>query len=126
MTDKSDLNDTELEAFFAAARASDPVPSGDLLARVMADAQSVVDASVPVAAAPPRRGLWRMLVAAIGGWGAVAGLATATMAGVGVGYVVPGAISGYSTTGTAVQTTYDLTDVGGSFYALASEGEVDG
>ena len=78
----------ELEDFFQAARDTAPVPSAALLARVLADAA----AQQPAPVAAPRRGIWRRLSGAVGGWPALAGLATATLAGVWIGYAAPGAV----------------------------------
>jgi hypothetical protein len=78
-----------LDAFFDAARAHPPAVPGDLLARVAADAAAVAAdraRSAPVAAQP--RG-WRGILSGIGGWPALAGLATATVAGVWIGYSAP-------------------------------------
>ncbi|MFU1479405.1 hypothetical protein ACM25N_17460 [Roseovarius sp. C7] len=105
MTDRKDRTDRAqgaadeagLELFFDAARAQRPVPGEDLMARVLTDA----------AALQPRQGaardpLWARLVARwdglrrdMGGWPAMAGLATAAVTGIWVGSVAPEAINGY-------------------------------
>jgi len=88
MTDDPDF----LDDFFAAARKTRPEPGADLLARVQADALAMQ----PVAgarAAPARPGLWAQIVAALGGWPAVAGLATATVAGVWIGVAQPAGLA---------------------------------
>lgn len=83
--------DKELDPFFAAARgAARPVPSDDLMARVLADAYAAQPVAVPAASAPPaRRGLWDMLTDVFGGVGGLAGLGTAAVAGVWLGYADP-------------------------------------
>lgn len=89
----------ELQAFFRSLEAETGEPSPDLLARVLADAYEEQDMQAARAmAAPevdalavPRRGFLRGLLDAIGGWPAVAGLATATVAGVWIGYNPPSA-----------------------------------
>lgn len=86
---EDDLNDTGLEAFFAAGREYAPVPSDALMARVLADAEAgLVRPAVAVAAARPaaRRGLLRAAIGSIGGWAGLGGLATATAAGVWIGF----------------------------------------
>ncbi len=91
-------SERELDALLESLRedtAQDASP--DLLARVLADAYEAQDGMAaampeePVVAVPaPRsRGLLRSLLDAIGGWPAVAGLATATVAGVWIGYNPP-------------------------------------
>ncbi|RYH11631.1 hypothetical protein [Tropicimonas sp. IMCC6043] len=83
----------ELDACFEALRAAREEPSPELLARVLADGYAEQDARTAVApAAPaPRRGWLRNLIDMIGGWPALAGLATATLAGVWIGYNPPAA-----------------------------------
>ena len=73
----------DLEAFFGAARRVVPDPSGDLMARVLADAQAVQAASVRLRAARP--GLLAQLREALGGWPAMGGLATAGVMGLALG-----------------------------------------
>lgn len=94
--------DDGLEAFFAAARADAPTPSDDLVARILADADAVHPA--PVALAPRRSAspAWRDVLRGIGGWPALAGLATATVAGLWIGVQPP---SGLDFLGSE---TYDM------------------
>lgn len=104
MTDRRNIDgegaaNGRLDAFLDAARAHPPAPSEAFLARVAADA-AMVDAArarsalatgqaaATVAAPAPRRGLQDIL-RAIGGWPALAGLATATVAGLWIGYAAP-------------------------------------
>lgn len=77
-----------LDVFFDAARGA-PEPASDaLMARVMADALAVQTAAKAGPMLSERRhsgviaGLW----AALGGWPALGGLATATLAGVWIGF----------------------------------------
>lgn len=99
-TDHDRHVDRDLEAFFQAARESVPEASPDLMARVLADAYSEQDArevTAPAAAeanhdrapAAQGRGWFAGLLDALGGWPAVAGLATAAVAGVWIGYNPP-------------------------------------
>jgi hypothetical protein len=82
--------DTDLDQVFAAARAVRPVPSDALTARVLHDAYAAQPVA-PVAALPARsrRGFWAVLSDAFGGGGVLAGLGTATVAGVWLGYADP-------------------------------------
>ncbi len=94
----------ELDDFFTAARGAGPVPSGALMARVLADADAMQPRAAavaePVAASRWRR--WLMAISAAVGGGAMAtGLASAAVAGVFIGYAGPvtsdwlaGAVSG--------------------------------
>ncbi len=81
----TDQNDP-LEGFFEAARAKAPQPSGDLQVRILADADAALAATVRPA---PRRTLLRDVLQGLGGWPAMAGLVTATMAGVWIGISPP-------------------------------------
>lgn len=85
---EDDLNDTGLEAFFAAGLDHAPVPSESLLARVMADAEAEMARPVVAAAsrAVPKPGFFKTAMAALGGWAGLGGLATATAAGVWIGF----------------------------------------
>lgn len=84
-------DDNDLDLLFQAARAAPVVPSAPLMARVLNDAydlQPEVRVGVPA-----RVGFWSGLGAAIsaalGGSGVVAGLGTAAVAGVFIGYASP-------------------------------------
>lgn len=83
-----DKDDIALDAFFAAARAEEPVPGDDLMGRIMADAALVQGRSAVAVAAPVASG-WRGILAAIGGWPAMGGMAVATMAGLWIGISPP-------------------------------------
>lgn len=89
MTERDPLDD-----LFAAAAEQAPRPSADFMARVFADAEANQRPALAIApvATPRASGFWARLVAAIGGVSAVAGLGTAVMAGVVIGYVQPDAL----------------------------------
>ncbi|MEL6508842.1 MAG: hypothetical protein AAFQ32_03560 [Pseudomonadota bacterium] len=76
-----------LDAYFDAARAKAPQPSGALQARILTDADAVLASAGAPAKAPPGR--LHAFLAAVGGWPAMAGLATATLAGVWIGISPP-------------------------------------
>ncbi len=90
-----------LEAFFAAGRAQGPATVPDalpdaLMARILADAAAVQAAAArpvtrPATAARP--GLWRRLSETLGGRGALAGLLSATLAGLWLGFSPPDQIA---------------------------------
>ncbi|MCV2871393.1 hypothetical protein OEZ71_03695 [Defluviimonas sp. WL0050] len=81
MTDRKH-DDDGLEGFFSAARAYPPEPSEALLARVLADAEAARPAPVPVRGP----GLLSRIGDLLGGWQGLGGLATATVAGLWIGY----------------------------------------
>lgn len=97
MTDRDHDIDGELEGFFSAAREVRPAPDEALMARIVADALAVQDGlqpdALPESSAPTGRrglgGLWSIL----GGWPAMAGLATATVAGLWFGFSPPSTVS---------------------------------
>ena len=84
--------DERLEEFFAEARALRPVPSEELMARLMADAER----DWPRPAGPPAaaHGSWRDWITALGGWPAMGGLVAATVTGVWIGAAPPTGLSG--------------------------------
>lgn len=85
----TDPNDKMLDDLFAQARAVAPAPSDALIARVLADAVLPVQASAPIKAG----GFWSGLMDTLGGWPAVGGLATATVAGIWVGIAPPASVA---------------------------------
>lgn len=107
MADNSD--DIEgLEAFFAAGRISAPEMSDGLMARILGDAaveqariQARKDdarAARPVLASAARPSPWRVLIEVLGGRKAVAGLLTAALAGLWLGFSPPQPLSSLTQT----------------------------
>lgn len=94
-------DDAFLDALFDAERqarkGSDPEVPPELLARVLADAETVqagfATAALPERAAPKRPGLLAQLGAALGGWPAFAGLAAASVCGLWIGISPPESLS---------------------------------
>lgn len=79
------FDDDMLDDLFAAARTdSRATPSPDLLARVLQEAEGLQVAE-PAPVVTQRRSLWSALVAAVGGWPALSGVAMAGVAGVWIG-----------------------------------------
>jgi hypothetical protein len=87
MTDKTP-DDSGIEIFFEAARAAPEPASPALMARILADAEAVQAASRKTPA-PRRAGLVEYLYRLLGGWPAMAGLATAAVAGLWLGASLP-------------------------------------
>jgi hypothetical protein len=107
------LDEAEMDDLLAQAARVETVPSADLIARVMADADAVADAGEPTpepGAQSQTRSLRGGLLAAIGGWPALAGLATATVAGLWIGYASPDTLDGIASGLVASQTTYEVGD----------------
>ncbi|MBV0911396.1 dihydroorotate dehydrogenase [Anianabacter salinae] len=107
MTDPRNLDDTELDTLFGAARAQAPQASAALLARVAADADAVLaDRTAP---APARPGWLAQIVGGLGGWPSLAGLAAASVAGVFIGFAAPSAVETASG-GYIAGDGYDVAD----------------
>ncbi|MGP3697507.1 dihydroorotate dehydrogenase [Rhodobacter sp. NSM] len=87
------MRESDLEDLFAEARRGAPVPSADLMTRILADAAAEMPAPVPVAPVPAPRGGRRWRVALFGGGGLFAGLATATLAGIWIGVAQPAPVA---------------------------------
>ncbi|MFN4129162.1 MAG: dihydroorotate dehydrogenase [Paracoccaceae bacterium] len=83
----------DLDALLAQAQARPPQPDAAFMARVLGDAHALQPRPARRAPVRPilsaRPGLWARLATALGGAVAVAGLGTAAMAGLVVGYVQP-------------------------------------
>lgn len=93
MSMNKDDDSLDLELWFSASRKHTHDPSDDLLARVLADAamlQPEAPGIVTTAPEPaPRVSLWAQFTNAIGGWSGLAGLGTATVAGLWIGLSAP-------------------------------------
>lgn len=94
--DKSNSDQT-LELFFDAAKAADPVPKSDLMARVLADAASVqAGFNAPfVAASQPSRGLFAGFAEMIGGWAGASALTACVCVGLLYGFTAPDTVRSY-------------------------------
>ena len=120
-TDKTMLEDQALEVFFDASRSDAAMPSDDLVSAILADAtqhQRQPEAAFSdVREDRARRGGWASLISAIGGWPALTGMATATVAGVWIGFAAPAQLEtisgGLILTGdyTVAEETYALEDL---------------
>jgi hypothetical protein len=85
------MQDDDLDRLLAEAAGRPEPPSAALMERVLADAlahQPVMRAT-PAAGLQPRPGVFARLVAAIGGIPALAGLGTAAIFGLALGYLNP-------------------------------------
>lgn len=111
--------DDPLDSFFEAARAAQPRPDADLTARVLADAAAMQPK--PAAPVRPAKSGW---FGAIGGWPALAGLVTATVAGVSIGVADPAYIGDLAFSGFG--DAYDFSTVGNTLDLGLDLGETDG
>ena len=122
MTDKRPLDDLELDDLFSAAKSQAVTPSGDLLARIMLDAETQAATHAPIAPAPERQGFIASLLGVIGGWPAAAGLATATVAGVVIGISPPDVLETWSASYLADANIFELEDLLPAYGGLFDEG----
>lgn len=88
------MQDDDLDRLLAAAARTAPQPSDALMDRVLADALALQPAAQALrpAQAPVRAGFLSRLAAALGGPPALAGLGTAAVFGVALGYLSPTAV----------------------------------
>lgn len=87
--DKDPVDDLELETFFQAGRAATIAPSDRLMAAILQDAQAHQPSSPVLTPASRPKSFWQELLSQIGGWPALAGMATATVAGLWIGFAAP-------------------------------------
>lgn len=124
MTMSSDNKDRDpLDALFAQAREAAPLPDVDFMARLVAEAERLQPAPKAPAPAPrPARktGLIARFAALLGGAAAVAGLGTAAMAGLVIGYVQPDSLVTL-TDGFGLISTGESLDLLPSFDTLLTE-----
>jgi hypothetical protein len=86
------MQDDDLNRLLAAAARTAPKPSEDLMQRVLADALALQPQTPGLRPATPRAGFLARLAAALGGGPALAGLGTAAVFGVALGYLSPTAL----------------------------------
>ncbi len=92
MTGPNDrIDEFELDALFEEARGESPTPSDDLVARIVQDAAQMQPKPASSEGHEPT-GVFRQFLAAIGGWPALGGLATAAITGVYIGVAQPGLV----------------------------------
>jgi len=110
-TSDQDHRGDGLDVYFEAARAQAPGPSPDLLARVLADAEATQQAhpTAALARAPASRpGIAARLYRLLGGWPAMAGLATAALTGIWIGPALPEGLVGAAETAYLVDITPEM------------------
>ena len=118
----TDPHDEMLDDLFATARKGEVEPSDDLTARVLADADAQQQLA-PQVSASTQPGLWAQLMDAIGGWPAVGGLVTATIAGIWIGVAPPAAVE--ELTATLIGDEVGVSLFPGELF-LSDEGIFDG
>lgn len=89
MVDQKDNRDLELDAFFASAKRSVPIPSETLKDKILQDAQQETQQWEPHAPVKSQKALWRILFEDIGGFPSLAGYGTAAILGLLIGFSAP-------------------------------------
>ncbi len=107
---KKTMTEDELETLLDRAAASGPLPPDRLLAKVMTDADGLL-ASRGRSPVRAQTGMLGRALAALGGWPAVAGMASATVAGVWIGYAQPDPVGTVASGLGVVQTDYGVDDL---------------
>jgi anti-sigma-K factor RskA len=110
-----DRNNSDLDDFLAAARSEAPLPSGDLLARIEAQALAEQPVAGPRSRPEP---VWRQVLAVLGGWPGAAGLAAACAAGLWLGISPPAVVDGLLGADTAGLGTLGIDPLSGFDLAL--------
>ena len=116
------MQDSDLDDLFEAARQQPVSVSAALMAQVLADADAQ---QLPAPALPNRKrriGLISGLLAAIGGFAGLAGLSTAAMAGVWIGFVQPSALATVTDAFLTGETTTETVNILPGFDDFLSEG----
>lgn len=121
MTDKAPLTDKALDDLFDLARAQAPSPSHDLVMRILSDADShLSDASE--LNRDSRKGTATRLRDLFGGWPAWAGLATAAVTGIAIGFAAPEALDTWSGGYLSAAFGAGMSDLMPSFTGLIGDG----
>lgn len=116
------LDDAQLEAFFEAGREDVPELSDSFMAALLQDADLAQPQPAALASPRVKRSLWQDIIAQIGGWPALAGMATATVAGVWIGFAAPDQLEtlsgGVLLVGdyASVDTIYDVQDFAPNYF----------
>lgn len=110
----SKSDDQILDELFVLGQAQTPLPSDDLMARIMTDAQAV-----QFAPAPPRQSAWASFFDMIGGWPSVGGLAVAGVTGVWFGIAPPATVSTFAADLIGTTVTVDLLDETSNYFTEA-------
>ena len=123
MKKATEMSDQDLDDLFATARAQAPAENAALLARIYADSLRVQPQPMPVAqrAAVGNPGWWATMFTALGGKRGLAGLGTAAIAGVMLGFVQPTSVLAL-TEAFFVASTVDEVDLMPGIDAILTEG----
>jgi len=125
MTDDNNLNEGEIDDLLARAGDRHMVATGNLVARIVADADAVSDQRDKIRSprfAPRQAGRLAGILANLGGWPGVAGLTTAAVAGIWIGYASPDTLTGFTDGYITIGLGSDLDDFMPAFTDILDEG----
>lgn len=110
-------DDLFLDAFFDAERDGSPAMCPDLFTRVLGDAETMQSAFVaPIVTKKPSVSIWTQAFSVlVKTWPSAAGLATATLAGVWIGYSPPAVIETFTSSFVGSTETAGIFDVMAEF-----------
>ncbi|MEM1235213.1 MAG: hypothetical protein AAGH70_13915 [Pseudomonadota bacterium] len=100
----TELSDAELETLFEASDSEAPLPSGDLVARIMADAEQA-QPRAPALPEPEGRPWFAGLMEALGGAAGLTGLGAAVATGLVIGIFPPDLLASYADVLTGADVT---------------------
>ena len=89
MVDQKDNRTLELNAFFASAKSSVPIPSVTLKDKILQDAQQEAQQWETYNPVKSQKEFWRILFEDIGGFPSAAGYGTAAILGLFIGFSAP-------------------------------------
>lgn len=115
------MGNDDLDDLFAVMRAERPEPSADLIARVLADAAAFQPQPATLARPPVRRGLFAAVAALFGGGPVLAGMGSAAVAGLLLGFVQPAPVSALTAMVEGTTAATSALDVSTGIDALLSE-----
>lgn len=116
--EKPELDDLSLDALFAEAKADAAAPDA-LLDRIVSDAAEVAK---PEMITVQTQNVWVRMLDAVGGWRSLSGLATATVAGIYIGFSDPTVLETVGLSAVTEETS-DLLFGDDVFFDDASIGE---
>ncbi|MGR3290046.1 MAG: hypothetical protein ACU0C9_02455 [Paracoccaceae bacterium] len=125
MTKKNGISEHELDELLQHVAEQTIEPSAGLMSRIIADAGRLVDdreVRVFEASATKNSGVFSGILSALGGWPSLAGLTTATVAGIWIGYASPDTLSVITEIYFATEFTSEIGDFMPTFADVLGEG----
>ncbi|MEE9426778.1 MAG: hypothetical protein V3V25_01400 [Paracoccaceae bacterium] len=125
MTDNNAFEQIDLDALLEQESKVVVQPSEQLMSRIIQDADHTADqlnSTLIRRTTPDTGGFWRRILLGLGGWPTFAGLTTATLAGIWIGYASPDSVSTLSSGLIISDASYELADFMPVFSDFQEEG----